>query len=114
MVTSFTPAPTVGEPIGRNLPNVVCPPWCAITTAEHIDWMSGLGGACLHWSAPRALPRIDDDRITEVRLTHFTEPDGSPADDQKPMVDIDQTLYSIEAAEAMGMALLDFVKAARA
>lgn len=64
MSATTTEAPVV--------PAIVCPPWCQITTAEHVADLPRWDGFVIHWSA-----ELHGKDGCSVRVSEGTEPDGT-------------------------------------
>lgn len=86
-----------------NRPTVVCPSWCTVTQAQHIEQLDGLEGRVIHWSSTRKLgPDF------EARLAQTATPEGVEDPDEPTtihMEDHPETL-SPEEAETAAAALL--------
>lgn len=86
--------------------SIVCPPWCTVTHAEHVEDLPQLEGFVIHWS----------DLSRRVYHSCSTYIDGTPDPEEGPQVYFDPPKdgATLEDMEAFAREILAAVQEARA
>jgi hypothetical protein len=79
-----------------------CPPWCRIARGEHLEQIGEGEGKVTHYS-----PDVEGDGWI-VSLSSVTYPDGTQADDEGTLVEIDASSVNLtpDKARALVQALI--------
>lgn len=82
-------------------PEIVCPPWCAVSRERHVAELDGLEGFVIHWSA--------EGRVRSSRTSYV---DGTPALEEEPPCIYVDAIDGLPAEDAEALAA-EILKAAR-
>lgn len=107
-----TGAPTLGSPVAAVIAvpptvplEIVCPPWCTVTHAEHVEDLPQLEGLVIHWS----------DLSRRVYYSACAFIDGTPNREEGPQVYFDPPTGNptLDNMEAFAREILAAVEEAR-
>lgn len=93
--------------ISTDTPTIVCPSWCVVPYAEHVEALPNWEGFVIHWSA----------ETRGVRHSRCAYVDNVPDPEEPPLVFVHAHTsdgISLEEAEALATRILAAVKEARA
>ncbi|MDO9498101.1 MAG: hypothetical protein Q7J48_20525 [Nocardioides sp.] len=108
MTTTLAREATVGFIVATPTPpHIVCPDWCRLTQDEHLEQLRDQEGFVIHYSEQRT------GNGWSVEHTRAAFPDGTYDPTDPPQVMIHGMDATLDAAEAMALAILAAVKEAR-